>query len=74
MKPYGMKREDIGDVDVAGCVGNGRATRVAAVPKHGADAHTFRSLRGGKKAKARRPAKRSARREGPAMVQEAVES
>lgn len=74
MKPYGMTRVDSGDTDVAGCVGNGRATRVAAVPKHGADAHTFRSLRGGKKARARRSAKRAARREGAAAVREMMES
>lgn len=64
MKPYGMTRLDHGDLDDAGCAGNGRATLAYAVPGRGGDARAYRSLRGGKKARARRPAKRAARREG----------
>ena len=66
MKAYGMTRFDAGDLDVAGCTANGRATRVAMIPGPGGDARTFHALRGGKKAAARRPAKRRARAEGRA--------
>lgn len=63
MKPYGMKRNDSGDVDVAGCIANGRATAVYSV-----DGRAYRSLSGGKKAAIRRRAKRVARAEGKAMA------
>lgn len=66
MKPYGMTRLDHGDLDAAGCAGNGRATLAYAVPGRGGDARAYHSLRGGKKARVRRLAKRAARREGAA--------
>ena len=62
MKPYGMTRDDLDDVDVAGCVGNGRATRVYNLPGPGGDTRAFRALRNGGKARVRRTIKRAARR------------
>lgn len=67
MKALGMTRLDAGDVDCAGCSGNGRATRVYNLPSKGGDTRAFRSLRGGKKASVRRLAKRVARAEGKAL-------
>lgn len=67
MKAYGMDRSEARDVDVAGCIENGRASRVGHLPCHGGKAPTFRALREGKKAAARRPAKRRARAEGKAI-------
>jgi hypothetical protein len=64
MKAYGMDRREAGDDDKKGCTANGRATAVAHLPGPSGDARTFRSLRGGKKAATRRPAKRRARAEG----------
>lgn len=59
MKPYGMTRQNAGDLDVVGCVSNGRATRCYNLKEH-----AYRSLRNGKKAKIRIHAKRAARLEG----------
>lgn len=70
MKPYGMTRIDHGDTDCSGCTANGRASAVAHLRRPGGDIPTFRSLRGGKKAAARRGAKRAARREGDALCRE----
>ena len=70
MKPYGMTRLDHGDDDMGGCHDNGRATAVYHIPPHGKDARAMWSLRGGKKARARRFAKRAARRENAAMCRE----
>ena len=61
MRPYGMTRRNHADDDVAGCIENGRATRVGHLPRHGGDAPTFRALRGGRKAAVRRHTKRAAR-------------
>lgn len=63
MKPYGMNRRDHDDTDCAGSRENGRATRVYNIK-----ARAYRSLRGGKKAAARRIHKRVARREGVAAT------
>lgn len=67
MKPYGMKRYEKRDVDVVGCVENGRATAVGNLPKHGGDARTYHGLRGGKKAAVRRTMKRRVRAESRAL-------
>lgn len=61
MKPYGMTKLETSDVDCGGCCENGRATAVYSL-----NGRAFRSLRGGKKAAARRHAKRRARRQGKA--------
>lgn len=70
MKAYGLARRDAGDDDAGGCAANGRATRVYNIPGPGGDARPYHSLRGGKKARARRPAKRAARAEGRAAIRE----
>lgn len=70
MRPYGMKREDYYDDDVAGCVGNGRPSGIYNLKGKGGDTHSYHSLRGGKKDRARRFAKRVARREGLAQCAE----
>ena len=62
VKPYGMTRLEASDVDCAGCAENGRATAIYNIKKR-----AYRSLRKGKKAAARRHAKRRARREGKAQ-------
>ena len=62
MKTYGIGL-DLRDDDTKGCAANGRATAVYAVGNHG-DARALKSLRGGKKARTRRPAKRRERRAG----------
>lgn len=64
MKAYGMTRRDAGDTDVAGCIENGRATRI-----YNLKPHAYRSLRNGKKAAVRRHAKRVARSEGKQACQ-----
>lgn len=56
MRPYGINRYQAGDLDTAGCRDNGRNTRA-----YSNDGHSLRSLRNGKKAKARRLIKRQAR-------------
>lgn len=61
MKPYGMTKLEASDVDCAGAAANGRATAIYNIKKR-----AYRSLRGGKKAAARREAKRRARRQGKA--------
>jgi hypothetical protein len=70
MKPYGMTRQDAGDDDAGGCKDNGRATRVYAVPGLSGDARAYRALRGGRKARIRRHAKRAARRDNRAACTE----
>jgi len=70
MKPYGMARYDAGDCDAGGCADNGRATLVYALPGKGGDARAYRSLRGGAKARTRRPAKRRARAEARAACRD----
>lgn len=64
MKAYGLGRRNHDDVDTAGCVENGRPTALVNPPGLGGDARAPRGLRGGKRAAARRPLKRGARREG----------
>ncbi len=64
MRPYGMKRYDHGDADIAGCRCNGHSTAVYALRGPGGDLRALHSLRGGKKARTRRTAKRVARAEG----------
>lgn len=64
MKPYGMLRMEHGDTDVAGCLENGRATRIYSL-----SGRAYRGLRNGKKAAVRRIHKRRARREGKAEAQ-----
>lgn len=65
MRPYGMTRLEVMDDDAGGCSDYGRATAVYALPNNkNGDLRAYRSLRGGAKAKARRPAKRRARAEG----------
>lgn len=59
MKPYGINRYRAGDLDAAGCAGNGRATRV-----YNPNGRAYHSLRGGKKAATRRILKRFARLDG----------
>ena len=67
MKPYGINRENLGDVDVVGCIENGRASAVGNIPGPGGKARACRTIRGGnKKARARRLIKRVARAEGKA--------
>lgn len=63
MKTYGIGL-DMSDVDINGSATNGRATAVYAVGNHGGDAHALHSLRRGKKARVRRPAKRRERLAG----------
>jgi hypothetical protein len=64
MKPYGMDRQQAADTDARACAQNGRATRAYSTKPH-----AYRSLRGGKKAAARRSLKRAARREGTLACQ-----
>jgi hypothetical protein len=59
MKPYGINRYRAGDLDAAGCAGNGRATRV-----YNPNGRAYHSLRRGKKAATRRILKRFARLDG----------
>lgn len=63
MKPYGMSKIHSGDCDVAGCIENGRATRVYSIT-----GRAYKALRGGKKAHRRRQHKRAARIEGQADI------
>lgn len=57
MKAYGMTKRAAGDDDVAGCRANGRKTSAYSV-----NGRAYRGLRNGKKAAARRHAKRAARK------------
>jgi hypothetical protein len=67
MKPYGMNRIEAGDTDVVGCSSNGRSTRTYALGKR-----SYKSLRNGKKAAARRIHKRRARAEGRLAARESA--
>ena len=59
MKAYGLNRVEADDLDACGCADNGRATALYNIKEH-----AYHSLRGGKKAAARRIHKRRARAEG----------
>ena len=63
---YGMTRNEYFDTDCSGCAANGRASGVYNLKGKGGVTRAFHSLRGGKKAAARRIHKRRARAEGRA--------
>lgn len=67
MKAYGLSRLESSDDDALGSAGNGRATRVYSITQR-----SYKSLRNGKKASARRSHKRRARAEGKALIAETM--
>lgn len=65
MKPYGMNRDEHGDLDCAGIRSNGRASHFGKLPGPGGKARAMQRPAG--KAAARRYQKRRARAEGKAV-------
>lgn len=65
MKPYGLNRIEAGDLDVAGCINGGRATRFYSVT-----ARSLKALRNGAKNALRRIHKRRARAQDKKLCSE----